>query len=127
MTQVPQVVWLRDGGHGVWRLFAERFAGHVQGMLDFDCAVPQLWQDAAAWWNGRTAQARRWFAWTRHRRRHGMPDGVLAALRETETWQRVFGGLLRRCTIGQIAEARLAKEVCINYFPIVLDELYNSS
>ena len=30
--------------------------------------------------DGRTTQARRWFAWARHRLRHGMPDGVLADL-----------------------------------------------
>ena len=43
-------------------------------------AAHQLWKGAAAWLDGRTTQARRWFAWARHRLRHGMPDGVLADL-----------------------------------------------
>jgi hypothetical protein len=48
--------------------------------LDFYHAAQQLWKGAAAWLDGRTTQARRWFAWARHRLRHGMPDGVLADL-----------------------------------------------
>jgi hypothetical protein len=76
----PQVVWLSDGSRGLWRLFEERFARHAMGVLDFYHAAQQLWQAAAAWLDGRTTQARRWFAWARHRLRHGMPDGVLAAL-----------------------------------------------
>ena len=36
----------------------------------------------AAWLDGRTTQARRWFGWARHRLRHGKPDGVLADLAE---------------------------------------------
>jgi hypothetical protein len=76
----PQVVWLSDGGRGLWRLFEERFARHAMGVFDFYHAAQQLWQAAAAWLDGRTTQARRWFAWARHRLRHGMPDGVLADL-----------------------------------------------
>ena len=41
-------------------------------------AGQQLWKGAAAWLDGRTTQARRWWGWARHRRRHGQPDGVLA-------------------------------------------------
>jgi hypothetical protein len=78
----PQVVWLSDGGRGLWRLFEERFARHAMGVLDFYHVAQQLWQAAAAWLDGRTTQARRWFAWARHRLRHGMPDGVLADLAE---------------------------------------------
>jgi hypothetical protein len=74
------VVWLSDGGRGLWRLFEERFAGQAMGILDFYHAVQQLWKGAAAWLDGRTIQARRWFAWARHRLRHGRPDGVLADL-----------------------------------------------
>lgn len=80
ISQAPQVVWLSDGGRGLWRLFEERFAGHAQGILDFYHAVQQLWKGAAAWLDGRTTQARRWFGWARHRLRHGLPDGVLADL-----------------------------------------------
>jgi hypothetical protein len=50
------------------------------GILDFYHAAQNLWKGAAAWLDGRTSQARRWFVWARHRLRHGMPDGVLADL-----------------------------------------------
>ena len=82
ILQAPQVVWLSDSGRGLWRLFEERFTGHARGILDFYHAAQQLWKGAAAWLDGRTAQARRWFGWARHRLRHGMPDGVLADLTE---------------------------------------------
>lgn len=80
ILHAPQVVWLSDGGRGLWRLFEARFAGHARGILDFYHAAQQLWKGAAAWLDGRTTQARRWFGWARHRLRHGMPDGVLADL-----------------------------------------------
>jgi len=80
IMQAPRVVWLSDGGRGLWRLFEERFASHARGILDFYHAAQQLWKSAAAWLDGRTTQARRWFGWARHRLRHGMPDGVLADL-----------------------------------------------
>jgi hypothetical protein len=82
IRSAPQVVWLSDGGRGLWRLYEERFAGHARGILDFYHAAQQLWRGAAAWLDGRTTQARRWFGWARHRLRHGMPDGVLADLTE---------------------------------------------
>ena len=74
------VVWLSDGARGLWRLFDERFMVYGRGILDFYHAVQQLWKSAAAWLDGRTTQARRWFGWARHRLRHGNPDGVLADL-----------------------------------------------
>jgi hypothetical protein len=76
----PQVVWLSDGARGLWRLFEERFTAYAIGVLDFYHVVQQLWKSAAAWLDGRTTQARRWFGWARHRLRHGNPDGVLADL-----------------------------------------------
>jgi hypothetical protein len=82
ILHAPQVVWLSDGGRGLWRLFEERFARHATGVLDFYHAAQNLWKAAAAWLDGRTTQARRWFTWARHRLRHGMPDGVLADLEE---------------------------------------------
>jgi hypothetical protein len=82
LLSAPQVVWLSDGGRGLWRLFEERFACHATGILDFYHAAQQLWKAAAAWLDGRTTQARRWFGWARHRLRRGMPDGVLADLAE---------------------------------------------
>jgi hypothetical protein len=82
IRQAPRVVWLSDGGRGLWRLFDECFAGAATGILDFYHAVQNLWKSAAAWLDGRTTQARRWFAWARHRLRHGRPDGVLADLED---------------------------------------------
>jgi hypothetical protein len=80
ILRAPQVVWLSDGARGLWHLFEARFAGHATGILDFYHAAQHLWKGAAAWLDGRTTQARRWFGWARHRLRHGMPDGVLADL-----------------------------------------------
>lgn len=80
MLHAPRVVWLSDGARGLWHLFEARFAGHATGILDFYHAAQQLWKGAAAWLDGRTTQARRWFGWARHRLRHGNPDGVLADL-----------------------------------------------
>jgi hypothetical protein len=82
MVNAPQVVWLSDGGRGVWCLFQECFARHAMGIVDVYHAAHQVWKGAAAWLDGRTTQARRWCAWARHRLRHGRPDGVLAALAE---------------------------------------------
>ncbi len=82
LRHAPQVVWLSDGGRGLWRLFEERFARHATGVLDFYHAAQHLWKAAAAWLDGRTSQARRWFTWARHRLRHGLPDGVLADLED---------------------------------------------
>ena len=80
IMHASQVVWLSDGARGLWRLFEERFTAYAIGVLDFYHAVQQLWKSAAAWLDGRTPQARRWFGWARHRLRHGNPDGVLADL-----------------------------------------------
>jgi len=80
IVTAPRVVWLSDGGRELWHLFEERFARYATGVLDFYHAAQHLWKAAAAWLDGRTTQARRWFTWARHRLRHGMPDGVLADL-----------------------------------------------
>jgi hypothetical protein len=82
IRHAPQVVWLSDGGRGLWRLFDECFATCATGILDFYHAAQHLWKSAAAWLDGRTIQARRWFTWARHRLRHGHPDGVLGDLAE---------------------------------------------
>jgi hypothetical protein len=82
ISHAPQVVWLSDGARGLWRLYEERLAASAMGILDFYHAVQSLWKGAAAWLDGRTTQARRWFGWARHRLRHGQPDGVLADLVE---------------------------------------------
>jgi hypothetical protein len=80
IMHASQVVWLSDGARGLWRLFDERFVDYARGILDFYHALQQLWKGAAAWLDGRTTQARRWWGWARHRLRHGQPDGVLADL-----------------------------------------------
>ena len=82
IIRAPQVVWLSDGGRGLWRLFEEQFSASATGILDFYHAAQNLWKSAAAWLDGRTAKAQRWFSWARHRLRHGNPDGVLADLAE---------------------------------------------
>jgi hypothetical protein len=82
IMRAPQVVWLSDGGRGLWRLFEEQFSASVIGILDFYHAAQNLWKSAAAWLDGRTTKAHRWCAWARHRLRHGNPDGVLADLAE---------------------------------------------
>ena len=61
LRNAPQVVWLSDGGRGLWRLFDECFAPYATGILDFYHAAQNLWKSAAAWLDGRTTQARRWF------------------------------------------------------------------
>ena len=85
IRSASQVVWLSDGGRGLWRLFEEQFSVYATGILDFYHAVQNLWKSAAAWLDGRTTQARRWFGWARHRLRYGQPDGVLADL--AEAWE----------------------------------------
>jgi len=80
IRHASEVVWLSDGARGLWRLFDERFVDYARGILDFYHAVQPRWKGAAAWWDGRTTQARRWWGWARHRLRHGQPDGVLADL-----------------------------------------------
>jgi hypothetical protein len=82
ILQASHGVWLSDGGRGVGRLVEERFASRARGIVDVYRAAQQLWKSAAAWWDGRTTQARRWCGWARHRLRHGMADGVRAARAE---------------------------------------------
>lgn len=80
ITHAPRVVWLSDGARGLWRVFEECFAAYATGILDFYHVAQHLWKGAAAWLDGRTTPARRWFEVVRHRLRHGTPDGVLADL-----------------------------------------------
>lgn len=77
------VVWLSDGGRGFWSLYAECFAQYAIGILDFYHAAQNLWKGAAAWLDGRTSGARRWFETARHRLRHGEAEGVLADIAHT--------------------------------------------
>ncbi len=75
-----QVAWLSDGGLGFWRLYDHLFATDAIGILDFYHAAQHLWKAAAAWWDGRTKQAKDWFQQSRHQLRHGAADAVIADL-----------------------------------------------
>jgi hypothetical protein len=87
IMHASQVVWLSDGARGVWRLFEGYCTAYATGILDFSHAAQHLWKGAAAWLDGRTSNARRWFLWARHRLRHGHPDGVLADLADALEWE----------------------------------------
>jgi hypothetical protein len=76
----PKVVWLADGGRGLWRLFDERLAQHAIGILDFYHAAQNLWKGAKSWLDGRTQQAHDWFTSARRRLRRGQTNEVLADL-----------------------------------------------
>jgi hypothetical protein len=82
IRSAPAVIWLSDGGRGFWGLYEEHLRPHARGILDFYHAAQYLWKSAAAWLDGRTCQARQWFGWSRHRLRHGNPDGILEDLLE---------------------------------------------
>jgi hypothetical protein len=75
-------VWLSDGGQGFWGLYDSCLSAHARGILDLYHAAQNLWKGAAAWLDGRTSQARKWFNWARHRLRHHNPDDVLEDLLE---------------------------------------------
>ena len=77
------VVWLSDGGRGLWRLFNDLFAKCATGVLDFYHATQHLWQAAKSWQDGRTRAARDWFVKVRHQLRHGEEQAVLAELKTT--------------------------------------------
>ena len=75
-----QVAWLSDGGRGFWRLYDQLFALEAMGILDFYHAAQNLWKAAAAWFDGRTKQAKDWFKLSRHQLRHGEADAVITDL-----------------------------------------------
>jgi hypothetical protein len=80
LAAAPQVAWLSDDGRGFWGLYAHCFAADATGILDFYHAAQNLWKAAAAWWDGRTKQAKDWFTQSRHQLRHGAADDVIADL-----------------------------------------------
>jgi hypothetical protein len=76
-----QVVWLSDGGRGLWSVFQRLFqAVGVIAILDFYHAAQNLYKGASAWLDGRTRTCQQWFADLRHRLRHGHEQHVLAEL-----------------------------------------------
>jgi hypothetical protein len=80
IEQAPRVVWLSDGGTGLWRVFRELFGGLATGILDFYHAVQNVWKAVKVWKDGRSRRARAWWQWARRRRRYGTVDEVLVDL-----------------------------------------------
>lgn len=80
VTTAPQVVWLRDGAKGFWRVYQECFAPWAVGILDFYHAAGHLWRAAAALFDGRTTEAQLFFAHWRHQLRHGQHHQMLSLL-----------------------------------------------
>lgn len=76
----PQVIWLSDGARGFWRLFAEQFAPHASGVLDFYHASQNLWLGIKGWLDGRTLAAKLYYRLARHRLRGGRAAEVLTDL-----------------------------------------------
>ena len=76
-----RVVWLSDGGRGLWSVFQRLFqAVGAVAILDFYHAAQNLYKGASAWLDGRTRACQQWFADLRHRLRHGHEQHVLAEL-----------------------------------------------
>lgn len=76
-----RVVWLSDGGRGLWSVFQRLFqAIRVTAILDFYHAAQNRYKGASAWLDGRTRACQQWFADLRHRLRHGHEQHVLAEL-----------------------------------------------
>jgi hypothetical protein len=76
-----RVVWLSDGGRGLWSVFQRLFqAVGAVAILDFYHATQNLYKGASAWLDGRTRACQQWFADFRHRLRHGHEQHVLAEL-----------------------------------------------
>jgi hypothetical protein len=43
LLSASEVVWLSEGGRGLWRLYDERFAAHAQGIVDFYHVAQTVW------------------------------------------------------------------------------------
>jgi len=107
------VVWLSDGGRGLWRLFRERFEDTAIGILDFYHAAQNLWKAARAWRDGRTTEARDWFGKVRHQLRHGEANAVLAELKTTLTLNELPAGA--RHTLQNVYDYLVKHSAHINY------------
>ena len=80
IEQAPRVVWLSDGGGGLWRAFRELFGTYATAILDFYHAVQNVWKALKVWKDGRSRRARAWWEWARRRMRYGSVDEVLVRL-----------------------------------------------
>ncbi len=109
------VVWLNDGGRGLWRLRlrGERFEGTAIGILDFYHAAQNLWKAARAWRDGRTTEARDWFGKVRHQLRHGEANAVLEELKTTLTLNELPAGA--RHTLQNVYDYLVKHSAHINH------------
>ncbi len=77
ITEAKYVAWLSDGGSGYWGVYHKYFAPYATGILDFYHAAQNLWKGAKAGFDGRTSQAKQWFAKNRRRLRKGQVNEVM--------------------------------------------------
>lgn len=82
LLDAEKIVWLSDGGTGFWGLFHEKFSKYAYGILDFYHAVQNVWKGANVWLDGRTKQAREWFAIARKKIKNGEVASIIAEIRE---------------------------------------------
>ena len=66
-----RVIWLSDGSPWLWGIFKRKFSRIAKGILDFYHVAQYLWKGAKAWLDGRSKEAREWFAQARHQLRAG--------------------------------------------------------
>jgi hypothetical protein len=82
MRSAKTVVWISDGGPGLWTVYRERFARYATAILDFYHAAQSIWKAAEACLGGSTEEAKKWFGQARHMLRHGKPDDLLKDIKK---------------------------------------------
>ncbi|HSN24570.1 MAG TPA: hypothetical protein VLS45_10505 [Methylomicrobium sp.] len=85
IKRAPLVAWVSDGASGLWKIFGACFSQYAIGILDFYHAAQHLWGAAAALLDGRTRQARVWFAQARRYMRRGHIRRIIAELERAKT------------------------------------------
>ena len=83
LSTATVIVWVSDGGRGLWRVLRECLPDQTVAILDFYHAAQNLWKAAQVWLDGRTVRARDWFKTVRHQLRHGETNAVLDELTTT--------------------------------------------
>lgn len=77
----PKVIWLSDGGPGLWRVYRTCFAHSAVAVLDFFHAAGHLWRATTALFDDpNSPNARTWFQRWRHQLRHGQHRTVRRSL-----------------------------------------------
>ena len=97
ILQSETVVWLSDGGRGVWRVFSETFSFYGCGVLDVYHASHHLWKAASTWMDGRTKKAYTWCDSARHRLRHGKAQEVIEELRQGSITPTLSASVQKTC------------------------------